>query len=149
MLRVAPGDSLQGRLGRRLSFASLLVLAVLLGHALIMASPRHAEGMAMGRGRAMGAAGIAPAVAALADDTAPAPAPGDRQPPPRWAGCSPQDGVLPTLLLLLIGAVLWWRAARTARLDTPARAGRRAARAARPPPLAPSRRRALLQVFRN
>lgn len=149
MVRAAVSDSLYGRPGRRLLLASLLVLAVLLGHQLVMASPQHAEGMAMGRGQGMGAAETTHSIAAEANDRTPYPAPGDRQPPSGWAECFSQEGVSLTLLLLLISAALWWRPASTATIATLARAGQRAARFLHPPPLEPSRRRALLQVFLN
>jgi hypothetical protein len=148
MVRAAVRDSLRGRPGRLLLLASLLVLVAFLGHQLIMASPQHAEGMVMDRGQGMGAADTAHAIAASADDRTPHPAPGDRPPLSGWAECFSQDGVLPTLLLILIIVALW-RPASVAPSASLARAGRRAARFLHPPPLEPARRRALLQVFLN
>lgn len=149
MVRAAVRNSLHGWLERSLVLASLLVLAVLLGHQLVMASPQHAADMAMDRGQIMGAAEVMLAVAVSADDHALAPAPGDRQPSSTWMGCFSQDGILPTLLLLPIIAVLWWRSRSMGLIDALAQAGRRVARSLHPPPLEPSRRRALLQVFLN
>lgn len=114
-----------------------------------MASPQHAADMAMDRGQIMGAAEGMPAVAASADDRILDRAPGDRQPSSAWMECFSQDGVLPTLLLLPIIAVLWWRSRSMALLDALAQMGRWVARFLHPPPLEPSRRRALLQVFLN
>lgn len=142
-------DKRHGRLGCPLLLACLLGLALLLGHQLVMASPWHAAAMSMDRGRVMPAAVTTRVVAVPADDLIPHTTPRDQQPLTRWQECLSQDGLLPALLLLLALAGIWWRLTSAALADMYSRVEEQVARFLRPPPLAPSRRRALLQVFRN
>jgi len=114
-----------------------------------MATAGHADAMSLGREQDMPTAGVTLSVAASAGDRNLHASPEDRQPTSGWAECFSQDGILPTLLLLLTFAGLWRRFASAAPRDTPRQVGERAARFLHPPPLEPSRRRALLQVFLN
>lgn len=149
MARRRVADTLDGSIGRPLLLACLLGLALLLGHQLVMASPWHAEEMSMGRGSVMLPAVSMPGVAAPADGRNPHATHGDRPPLTGWRECLRQEGVLPALLLLLAFAGLWWRLASVAPVDLLPRVGEQVAHFLRPPPLEPSRRRALLQVFLN
>ena len=135
-----------GRRGCPLLPTCLLVLALFLGHQLLMATPRHALAMDMGRGPDLALAPAAQRVATPAtflvahDGGGPSPLTG-------WEECRAQAGVVPLLLLLLTFVGLWSRLSHAALADRYARIAARVARFLHPPPLASSRRRALLQVF--
>lgn len=145
MVRRAVAAKLREALGRPFLLACLLGFALLLGHQLVMATAQHADAMGMDRGRVALTAGTTPAVAGPADDLAPV----ERQPLTGWEACFSQDGLLHTLLLLLTLVGIWWRCAGTTLAALLSRAGNRVARFLHPPPLAPARRRALLQVYLN
>ncbi len=145
MIRRAVAERLQGRLGGSFLLACVLSLALLLGHQLVMATSQHAAEMGMDRGQVALVAMSPEAVTGPADDTPPV----DQRPLTGWEACFSQEGLLPTLLLLLALAGIWWRLAGTTLPDTLPRAGHHVSRFLHPPPLEPSRRRALLQVFLN
>lgn len=145
MIRRAVAAKVQGRLGGPFLLACLLGLALLLGHQLVMASAQHAAEMGMDRGQVTLTAGTAQVVVGSADDLTPV----DQQPLTGWEACFSQEGLLPTLLLLLTLAGIWWRCAGATLGDMLPRVGIHIARFLHPPPLAPTRRRALLQVFLN
>ena len=148
MVRRADAGDRRGWLARRFLLASLLALALLFGHQLVMATARHAGDMAMGGGLAMPAGATMRAVAAPAHDPPDLTIPGDRRPLSGWEACFAQYGVLPTLLLLLLLAGIGGRVAGATLADM-FPGGAPLARFLHPPPLEPSRRRALLQVFLN
>lgn len=139
----------RGRLGRPLLLAWLLGLALLLGHQVIMATARHGDDMGMGLDRIGLTAVTAQAVAAPADQRDSPSTPGDRQPLTGWEECFSQVGLLPALPSLLTLAGMLWLFTSPAAVGMVSWAGEQFSRFLHPPPLAPSRRRALLQVFRN
>ena len=135
-----------GRRGCPLLPTCLLVLVLFLGHQLLMATPQHALAMDMGRGPDLA---LSPAVQGVATSAAflAARDGGGSNPLTGWEECLAQAGVVPLLLLLLTFADLWSGRTRAALAGRYARIAARAVRLLHPPPLAPSRRRALLQVF--
>lgn len=144
MVRPAIPAWLGRRLGRPLLLACLLGLALLLGHQFVMASARHA--MAMGteasrhRVPALAAWPVSAAlVAASVREHRGAPTGGEE--------CLAQLGTLPLMLLLLALVGLRGRSRPSPPTVAAPHPWSRPARRFHPPPLAPSRRRALLQVF--
>ncbi len=143
-----PGVALR----RGLAPVCLLILTLLLAHQALMISERHAEVMGSLRGhtvsRSAPSTPMGARVAGVADDRAVATEPAPHVPPVSLGECPAQQAVLPLLLLLLLlsGALRRFaiRPARGAVPYTRARGDRFL-----PPPLAPARRRALLQVFLN
>ena len=137
---------------RTLTPACLLILALLLAHVALMADERHAEVMGPLHGHAASrSADPAPVAAKFGGATgggAVAPEPAPHVPPASLGECPARQAVLPLLVLLflLVG---------TPRLLAvqPGGAGPFArpwgSRFSLPAPLAPARRRALLQVFLN
>lgn len=143
MVLRAVAEKLRRVRGHPLLLACVFGFALLVGHQVVMASARHAADMGMTRPRAMPTAGTARVVAAPVGDLAPS----EHRPLTGWEACLSQQGLLPTLLLLLALAGIWWRCAGATLADSLSQPDARAARFLHPPPLAPARRRALLQVF--
>jgi hypothetical protein len=144
MVRPAIPARFGGRLGCPFLLACLLGLALLLGHQLVMATPRHA--MAMGADVSLHRPHAMDAWSAL---TAPVDA-SDREhrgPLTGWEECLTQLGALPLMLLLLALVGLRGRPRRVLPTVAAPHPWPRPARCFHPPPLEPSRRRALLQVF--
>lgn len=144
MARPTASDKRQRRVGRRLLSACLLGLVVFLGHRLAMASPWPAGVMGMDRGSAMRTAITTSAVTPPAADLNLHTAHGDRQPPARWEECLAPEGVLP---LPLLGFICAGQLKDTTLVAVLSRPGAHSSRFLYPPPLDPSRRRALLQIF--
>ena len=73
----------------------------------------------------------------------------ERMPLPIWEECFAPNAILPDVLLLLalVGASLWFGRGSPVLPGLPG--GPADPRLFHPPPLAPARRRALLQVFQN
>lgn len=144
MVRSAILSRLGGRLGRPLLLACLLGLALLLGHQLVMAIPRHS--MAMGADVSLHRPHATAAWSAL---TAPVDASdrGHRGPLTGWEECLTQLGALPLVLLLLALVGNRGRPRRALPTIAAVHPWSRPAHYFHPPPLEPSRRRALLQVF--
>jgi hypothetical protein len=119
-----------------------LVILLVVAHIVLMASERYDATIGP---IVVGA--VVPAAVGAAHGDARAGEHAPDAPHPVVGGCSAQQAVLPVLLLLLaLGALVALRAA--------APRGRRSplawhVRFPLPPPLAPARRRALLQVFLN
>lgn len=144
MVRSAIPARLRRRLGRPFLLACLLGLALLLGHQLVMATTRHA--MEIGADASLHRPH---AMAAWPTLTAPIDA-SDREhrgPLTGWEGCLTQLGVLPLLLLLLALIGLWGRPRRALPTVAAPHHWSCPTRCFHPPPLEPSRRRALVQVF--
>ena len=137
------------RSNRGLVLGCLFVLALLLTHVALMASERHGEVMGpppAGIASTIEAAGAMIAKGVPHKDTSA----GGRAPalPHSTLGdCPAQQAVLPLLLLLLVLAGLPRLHVAAPRATAPLLGWR--ARFVLPPPLAPARRRAFLQVFRN
>ena len=133
------------RFDRRRLLAPLLVVTFLLAHQLLMATEGHATDMLRddslsGLWSAWAGAGTAVIVGARE-------APGDRLPIPGWADCLAGNALLPSLLLFLglvgIGQLAFMAPVP---MSPPVRP---AARRFLHPPPKPSRRQALLHIFRN
>lgn len=139
---------LDGRLGRRLLLPCLLVLALLLAHELLMATERHAMDMSVARERGMPVALVAHVAAVSALPEA-GEAADDRSPLSGWEECLAQSAILPTLLLLLALVGIWRRLSGGPPISGGPRTRGYGHRFLHPPPLTPTRRQALLQVFRN
>lgn len=137
-----------GRLGRGLVLMCMLVLALCVTHQLLMASERHAMVMGPLHERVFPAP-VAVSGATMPDASDPIEERRPRAPQPILGECPAQQAILPLLLmvLLLAGACLW--VGRASLLPADSRAWSRSLRDFLPPPLAPARRRALLQVFLN
>ena len=139
-------------LRRLLAPACLLVLALLLAHVALMAGERHGEVMGPLHGHAASRSAapvlVAPEAVGTTGGGVVTPEPAPHAPPASLGDCPARQAVLPLLVLLflLVG---------TPRLFAvqPGGAGPFArpwgSRFSLPPPLAPARRRALLQVFLN
>lgn len=132
-------------LGHRLVLGCLLVLAVLAAHLALMASTLHAEMVVRPHGVP------APAMVLgvdMADGHGAEEHPTPRAPRPILEDCSPGEALLPALLLLTLLVAL---GAFGVGLQPGGDRGAwpRGVRFSLPPPLAPTRRRALMQVFRN
>ncbi len=135
-------------LGRRLTLACLLALALLQAHQAVMSSERHATSMAALHERLA----PSPAIASAANLLSVAESGAHRThhaPRTALADCLNQQAILPLLLLMLVllGVL---RAVGPALLPaTGPRASAYRLLVPYPPPLASARRRALLQVFLN
>lgn len=139
-------------LGGGLLLPCLLAFAILLAHQALMTTAHHARAVVMGQRHEFVAAHAAPLPGPTVETVAP-PAPGasveeqaPHAPHPTFGDCRIASALLPLfLLLVLVGAC-----SRPGRLSPAAFPARwRGIATVLVPPLAPARRRALLQIFRN
>jgi hypothetical protein len=130
----------------------LLAFAILLAHQALMTTEHHARAVVVGQRHAPVAAQAPPASGPTVETVAPT-APGvsvegqaPHAPHPTLGDCRVAGALLPLLMLLVLVGV----GSRLGRMSPAASPARwRGLATALAPPLAPSRRRALLQTFRN
>lgn len=138
--------------GGGLLLPCLLAFAILLAHQALMTTEHHARAVVMGQRHEFVAAHSAPVPGPTVGMVVP-PVPGvsveeraPHAPHPTFGDCQIASALLPLLLLLVLVGVC----SRLGRLSPAACHARwRGLATALAPPLAPARRRALLQIFRN